>query len=67
MIIISRSVISHEIVWAVGTFKHVKTNLVAEGYDPRAVGDPLYFFNGQTYESLTPDLYDAIISGRIRV
>lgn len=52
-----------------GTFKHRKVELVKEGYDPRAVKEPLYFLDpvdGQ-YVALTPELYDRIVAGEIRL
>ncbi|MBL9096990.1 MAG: long-chain-acyl-CoA synthetase [Alphaproteobacteria bacterium] len=52
-----------------GTFKHRKVELVKEGYDPRAVKDPLYFLDPITsnYVPLTPELYDRILAGEIRL
>ncbi len=40
-----------------------------EGYDPRAVKDPLYFLDPVTsnYVALTPELYDRILAGEIRL
>jgi fatty-acyl-CoA synthase len=52
-----------------GTFKHRKIELVNEGYDPRTVKDPLFFLDpvdGQ-YIPLTPELYDRIKAGEIRL
>jgi fatty-acyl-CoA synthase len=52
-----------------GTFKHRKVELVKEGYDPRTVSDPLYFLDpvdGQ-YVTLTPELYDRLVAGEIRL
>lgn len=52
-----------------GTFKHRKIELVKEGYDPRLVKDPLYFLDpvdGQ-YVPLTPELFDRIAAGEIRL
>jgi fatty-acyl-CoA synthase len=52
-----------------GTFKHRKVELVKEGYDPRAVKDPLFFLDPVTgnYVALTPELYDRILAGEIRL
>jgi fatty-acyl-CoA synthase len=52
-----------------GTFKHRKVELVKEGYDPAAVGDPLYFLDPVTsqYVSLTKELHDRINAGEIRL
>jgi len=52
-----------------GTFKHRKVELVKEGYDPRTVADPLYFLDpvdGQ-YVALTPELYDRLMAGEVRL
>ena len=50
------------------SFKYVKTELKAEGFDPSAVGDdPLYFWNGRTYEPLTSALHEQIVSGALRI
>ncbi len=52
-----------------GTFKHRKVELVKEGYDPKTVKDPLYFLDPVTnhYVPLTPELYDRIHSGEVRL
>ena len=52
-----------------GTFKHRKVELVKEGYEPTAVGDPLYFLDPVTsqYVSLTKELHDRINAGEIRL
>jgi fatty-acyl-CoA synthase len=52
-----------------GTFKHRKVELVKEGYDPRAIKDPLYFLDPVTgqYVALTVELHDRIVSGEIRL
>lgn len=50
-----------------GTFKLKKKDLQVEGYDPRRINDKLYYLDPKTgYESLTPDAYDQIQSGKIR-
>jgi fatty-acyl-CoA synthase len=52
-----------------GTFKHRKIELVKDGFDPRAVKDPLHFLDpvdGQ-YVALTPELYDRLMAGEIRL
>jgi fatty-acyl-CoA synthase len=52
-----------------GTFKHRKVELVKDGYDPRTVKDPLYFLDpvdGQ-YVALSPELYDRIVAGEVRL
>jgi fatty-acyl-CoA synthase len=52
-----------------GTFKHTKSALVREGYDPNAIRDAMYFSDRerQTFVRLDQSLYDHIRSGRIRV
>jgi fatty-acyl-CoA synthase len=52
-----------------GTFKHRKIELVKEGYDPRTVKDPLSFLDpvDSQYVALTPELYDRIVAGEIRL
>jgi fatty-acyl-CoA synthase len=52
-----------------GTFKQRKVDLVRQGFDPSTIADPLYFLepgSGQ-YERLTPEQYDEILAGRIRL
>jgi len=50
-----------------GTFKRKKTTLVAEGFDPSCVSDPLFFLSGSSFVSLTPELFQRIISGQERL
>ena len=50
-----------------GTFKHQKVDYRREGFDPKLVGDPLYFFDGARYVPLDGELYDGLRSGRIAV
>ncbi|CAH1391128.1 unnamed protein product [Nezara viridula] len=50
-----------------GTFKLKKTDLVKDGFNPSTIKDPLFFRNGSTYVPLTKELYEQIISGKIRV
>jgi fatty-acyl-CoA synthase len=52
-----------------GTFKHRKIELVKEGYDPRLIKDQLFFLDpvdGQ-YVPLTPELFDRVAAGEIRL
>ncbi|MFZ1908341.1 MAG: long-chain-acyl-CoA synthetase [Burkholderiales bacterium] len=51
------------------TLKHSKQELVREGYDPRAVSDPLYFNDGaqRSFVPLDAALHARIVSGRVRV
>jgi fatty-acyl-CoA synthase len=51
------------------TFKHQKTELVREGFDPAASGDAIYFDDPsqQTYVRLDSALFDRIKAGRVRL
>jgi fatty-acyl-CoA synthase len=50
------------------TFKHTKSALVREGYDPVATGNPIYFNDreGQAFVRLDKALYERIQSGQLR-
>ncbi len=52
-----------------GTFKYRKVDLVRDGFDPRAVSDPLYFYDEaqHAYVPMTTELYEDIQSGRRRL
>jgi fatty-acyl-CoA synthase len=52
-----------------GTFKQRKVDLVREGFDPATIRDPLYWLNHSTgqYEPLTRDVFEAILSGRVKI
>jgi fatty-acyl-CoA synthase len=54
---------------ATGTFKPRKQDLVASGFDPALVNDPLYFDDArsQRYVPLDAALYAAIAAGQVRV
>jgi fatty-acyl-CoA synthase len=51
------------------TFKHTKSALVREGYDPIAVGDAIYFDDRerQAFVRLDKTLYDRIQMGQLRL
>jgi acyl-CoA synthetase (AMP-forming)/AMP-acid ligase II len=51
------------------TFKLKKDGLQKEGYDPRQVGDPLYLLHPEPdqYVPLTPELYDQVMAGKLRL
>ena len=54
--------------WTItGTFKPKKTELVAEGFDPARVDEPLYFDDraARAYRPLDAQLFDAIVSGAL--
>jgi fatty-acyl-CoA synthase len=50
------------------TFKHTKSALVREGYDPVATDDPLYFNDRerQAFIRLDEALYDRIHNGQLQ-
>ena len=51
-----------------GTFKHRKVELAKEGFDPAAIGDPLFFFDpARGYVPLDAALYARILAGEQRV
>ncbi|XP_031611477.2 very long-chain acyl-CoA synthetase-like [Oreochromis aureus] len=52
-----------------GTFKLIKTKVVEQGFNPNDVTDPLYFLNEKekNYTPLTPDVFDSVISGDIKI
>ena len=51
-----------------GTFKHKKGDLKKSGFNPNAVNDPLYYWDGahQKFTRLDADAYDAIEQQEIR-
>ncbi|MEW6268220.1 MAG: long-chain-acyl-CoA synthetase [Thermodesulfobacteriota bacterium] len=52
-----------------GNFKNRKTRLQAEGFDPRAIEDPLWFRDDAkgALVPLSPELYDDIVAGRVKL
>ena len=51
-----------------GTFKYVKAEAVAEGYDPSHVRDPLYFREpGGDFTPLTPAVYAGLQAGAYKL
>lgn len=51
-----------------GTYKMKKLDLQREGFDPVQIKDKLYYWNtSETYESLTEEIYNQILSGKIRL
>jgi hypothetical protein len=52
-----------------GTFKLKKGELAAEGFDPTKIEDPIYFRDPQrdTYVQLTPEVYEDLKAGRLRL
>ena len=51
-----------------GTFKYRKVDLVADGFDPEKIGEPLYFRDPQKgFMPLDAALYKEICEGRVRV
>ncbi len=51
------------------TFKHRKSELVREGYDPSAGGDPIYFHDPErgAFVALDQPTYQRLLAGRIRL
>ena len=52
-----------------GTFKIRKLDLVREGFNPKIVQDPLFFYNAAvgSYCALDHGLYEDIVSARCRL
>jgi fatty-acyl-CoA synthase len=50
-----------------GTFKYRKLDLVAQGFDPSTVKDPLYMRGTDGYETLTGPLFETIVAGEARL
>ena len=50
-----------------GTFKYRKLDLVAQGFDPAAIKDPLYVRGARGYQKLTAALYAKIMAGEMRL
>jgi fatty-acyl-CoA synthase len=50
-----------------GTFKYRKLDLVAQGFDPAQVKDPLYVRGARGYQKLTRPLYAKILAGEVRL
>lgn len=52
-----------------GTFKQLKFRLVEAGFNPSMTSDPLYFLceRERTYVSLTPSVYQQIVSHAIKL
>ena len=51
-----------------GTFKQRKLDLVAQGFDPGRIADPLLYSDpiGRAYRRLDPTAFTAITAGRVR-
>jgi len=50
-----------------GTFKHRKTDLARDGFDPARTSDPLFADVGGSYVELDAALYGRIASGQARL
>ena len=50
-----------------GTFKYRKLDLVADGFDPDVVKDPLYVRGEDGYEPLTSGAMADVLSGKLRI
>ena len=49
------------------SFKYVTTRFKREGFDPRALSDPLYVAHGDGYVPLTSDVHQRIAAGAVRL
>lgn len=47
------------------TFKHQKVDYRKEGFDPRAINDPLYFLQNGSYVPIDADLFAKIEAGEV--
>lgn len=58
-----------EEVEVTGTFKYRKLDLVSDGFDPVKIGDPMFWMNpaAKRYEPLTPEVFDQIAVGSVRL
>jgi acyl-CoA synthetase (AMP-forming)/AMP-acid ligase II len=50
-----------------GTFKHQKVRYRNEAFDPGQCEDPLYYFDGESYQPIDAAVFGAIVSGVTRV
>ncbi|XP_022110808.1 long-chain fatty acid transport protein 6-like [Acanthaster planci] len=52
-----------------GTFKHKKTNLAREGFDPNVISDPLFFVDDEkkTYAPLDKETFQKILVGKAKL
>jgi fatty-acyl-CoA synthase len=51
-----------------GTFKHRKIDMVADGFDPEHVKEPLYVRDsGKGFVAITPEVMAEIVGGRMRL
>ncbi|NXD45229.1 S27A6 protein, partial [Copsychus sechellarum] len=58
-----------DVMQITATFKHQKTHLANEGFNPEIVSEPLYFMYepARSYIPLTREIYQKVISGEIRL
>lgn len=51
------------------TFKQMKAKLVDEAFDPTRIKDRLYILddNAKSYIPLTPQIFDRILSGNLKL
>ena len=52
-----------------GTFKHKKTDLAREGFDPKVISDPLFFMDVEkkTYAPLDNEAMHRVVIGKARL
>ena len=49
------------------TFKYRKVDLKREGFDPKAVTEPVYYLSVEGYRRITQPTHDKIVSGALRL
>ena len=49
------------------TFKQTKTALVADGFDPSRIADPIYVDLDGRYRRLDPGTFEAVVAGQVRL
>lgn len=59
---------THQIIFSLGTYKIVKTDLKKESFNVNVVNDELYYKDpSKGFIRMTPQLYDDIINGVVKV
>lgn len=54
-------------LFVLGTYKLKKLDLQKEGFDVELIKDPLYYYSSNVYHELTPEAYQDILAGKIRL
>jgi len=56
------------VIMVIGTYKLKKLDLQKEGFDVGLIQDQIYYCNSKgTYHELSPESYQDILSGKIRM